>query len=70
MLRYCTFSWTSTHTSCYAMCSWTSTHALSFVLNEVGVAFIHTSMMIKKMKELILMMVMVMMMVMMVMMMK
>ena len=50
------------------MCSWTSTHALSFVLNEVGVAFIHTSMMIKKMKELILMMVMVMMMVMMVMM--
>ena len=41
MLRYCTFSWTSTYTSCYAMFSWTSTHALSQILNEAGVAFLH-----------------------------
>ena len=54
MLRYCTFSWTSTHMSCYAtvrslgfprvrhatLCSWTPTHALAQILNEVGVAFI------------------------------
>ena len=49
MLRYCTFSWTSTHMSCYATVrylrlprvrhatlgsSWTHTHPLDQILNE------------------------------------